>query len=160
MGEVVATYVWIYPCQEGYKTCYILQGRPMLEWNLGSGSGFNFSTFEALQKVLAFSRGYVMYRVSLLACRDVSLFIPDLGYSDLRYLCPCRSAIRSAPQSPCARTTNSIYCQMLIRGLQSVLGNTLVDNSMDLSVPNRKGVLAHRSMIQYILQMLQPGWSE
>ena len=71
----------IYPCQEGYKTCYIIWGR--LEWSKASAKGEARGTSKASLKHWPSPRG-TKGRISLLA--GTILFIPCLGYSDLGHL--------------------------------------------------------------------------
>ena len=87
--------VYTYPWQEGYKTHYVPWGRPVLECIQRNVEGKAQRHFQGVTKAPTFPT----YRI---------LFIPDLGYSDLRRSGPRRSGFQSALQSPCARTMNCI----------------------------------------------------
>ena len=117
-----------YPCQEGYKTCYIPQGDGQC---LSEPKEVTRAKHEALLRDIGIKGAYPSWQGCILS-------ISDLGYSDLRRTGPCRSALQFALQSPCAHTTNSMYCQTLIRGLQNVLGKTLVNNCANLLISNSR----------------------
>ena len=62
--------------------------------------------------------------------REVT-YVTDLGYSDLRRSCPCRSGFRSPPNHPMLAPRS----QIPVHGLPSVIGSALVKICANLLVP-------------------------